>query len=503
MNIVVLVVVGLLVLLGLVAIVLTFRHWHWASLVAAVFLLSAVVGFLYLSARLAAREHAWQELVHRYEADLARARDALVPGPDGSPQPQPGQQSLVALRAERDRWRRALERVETWHGRIWRKATFRPPPGVGQPGVVELAAAGAGDAAGAPAAAPAAAPTASPLNAGARVFLFDAGEGGRYLGEYIVADARLDPGTGRFVLGVGLAADLDSYDAAILGRVYDNVDVFESLPTDRWLAFHTTPVVPGGDGSLPTPVKRTIEDVEQLLDGVDRRLQEFRDHDQPVPQEQWEAVQADVRAGRAVPGTYWARVTFKADHAFPGGGAAGGKREFVAGETIDRLDLHTVLDPALADKLTIDEIVFRRPLIDPLTLMHGSQAKTKDAGVGAAGLDARRRALRRDARELEASGAQLAATLKQAEDHIAQARDVQGQIAKDLESWGRDVVAATRTADAFERERDRVRAALAASERSIVTLGDDLRQLVGRIAAGIDVVAPPPRSATAPRTDAR
>ena len=119
MNILVLAAIGLLVLVGLIAVGLGHKRWNWGTVAAAFLVLLSVTAYLYLAARVAARDRDWMQAVQRYETNIARARDALEPSRRGGLVPIAGQTSLTALEADRDRWRRSLSRVETWRSPGW------------------------------------------------------------------------------------------------------------------------------------------------------------------------------------------------------------------------------------------------------------------------------------------------------------------------------------------------------------------------------------------------
>ena len=119
MDLVLLAVIGLVLLLGLVAIGVGNKGWSWGTVAAAVLLLMAATGYLYLAARLAQRERSWRAVVAKNQKEIDQITGAG--GPGAAPQ------SLAALRNQRDPWMRALAFVDTWPGRSWEKASFAPP----------------------------------------------------------------------------------------------------------------------------------------------------------------------------------------------------------------------------------------------------------------------------------------------------------------------------------------------------------------------------------------
>ena len=241
MNILVPAIVGLALLAGLLTLAFGHKGWSWGTVAAAILALLASGGYVYLAARIAERERAWTKVVRKYEADLLRERDATTLMAQGKPQPIPGEKSLVALADEKARWRRALDRVETWRGRAWKQATFAPPQ-ADAPGTITLleqeapAAAEAEPAAAAPeggapeAEKPAAGSPALPINAGAEVSVFDdatLAEGGRFLGVFRVVAAAFDAAAKRTTLQIVPAVPPDATDRRAWSKTYESVTVYE------------------------------------------------------------------------------------------------------------------------------------------------------------------------------------------------------------------------------------------------------------------------------------
>ena len=503
MNIVVLAAIGLLVLAGLIAVGLGHKRWNWGTVAAAFLVLVSVTAYLYLAARVAARDRGWMRAVQRYETNIARARDALQPSPRGGLVPIEGQQSLTALEADRDRWRRALSRVETWRSPGWENASFAPPKDATSTGQIDLPAEG-NDA------------ESPPLQPGAHVFVFDMAtleDGGRYLGEFRVTDAKYDDGSKRWSLTVAHAAARDKADEEALAGRHDAVAVFEDLPVDRWLAFYrttqaaeaTAPV----EGVMPEPVKTPLEQVEATLkpDGEVGRLvsdfiESFKTHEEVVPDDEWATVTAGVEQGTVLPGTYWGVVEFTGPHTFaaPGAGeeeseeADGIKRDYEAGEQAE-LDLATALELQKSEKAKLVKVIRRRPLSDALARLHGAPIVPGAAGGpgiradGVAGLTER---LRAEVADLARAEQQLTTSLESVNTGVTQANDVAGQLREDLESWKRDAAEAMRLAAAFEQQLQKVAAARTDAERQVVELGRDLTAVIARLTAEIDRVAPPP-----------
>lgn len=508
MDYLVLALVGLILLGGLVALGLGHARWNWGTVAAGLLVLLTAGGYLYLVTRLAARERAWAKAITRYETDLARARDALQPSPDGRLVAIDGQIPLTALRRERDRWRRAFDRSRDWQGRVWPGASFAPPQEPGGTGTVELPP--DGNAAETP-----------PFGVGSVLFLVDDAdldEGGRYLGQFRVTGTEFRGN--RHVLSVVETAARDGYDARVLAGDHPAVTVYEDLPVDRWLAFYRTP---GGrdaaaEGILPQAVKADVEIVAQTLESGDlpagdgdagqggagrgddrgavKRLVEafvetFTQHEEKVPEESWDDAAAKLAAGAVAPGTFWAEVEFTAPHEFAEGGDEA-KRSYVEGERAE-FDLGTALD--LRDQLQkakIVGLVYRRPLVDAVTLLHGDRVPAQADTIAVDGAAALMRALRQEKADLEAVITRLERTLGGVNDTLAATTTVAGELTADLEKWERDVAAAERLAERFQTAVSRTREEGDAARIAVVNLGRDLVRMNATLAAEIDRVAPPP-----------
>ena len=498
-QILALVLVALVLLGGLVSLGLGHRRWNIAMVVAGFLVLLAAGTYLYLAARLAARERAWARRIDDYRIKIAKAIDDQTPGKDGFLQPENGGPlALAKLRDERDRWQRGLERVETWRGRIWQNASFQPPRDDAATGKVELAAEGNAEGF-------------LPINPGAHVFLFDAiplADGGAYIGEFLVKDAAFDPVTKRHTLTVTQTAPRDAYDAKVLKLPHDDVLVFESLPVDRWLAFYTSPKAAGA-APLPEPAKdadqlaRTLGEAGEVPDRVRQFIEAFGRHDEEVPEDEWEAAAAEARE---TPGTLWAGVTFLKRHSFAGDAAVedagnGPKQVFEPDEKAE-FDLQTAvaLRDAADGTVRIDRVFRRRALTDALTLLHGSLAGPgagADGGVRADGAATLLRMLKEEIEALERSTERLRNSSRVAADNIADERRVAAELERDLESWRRDAREATDLAQRFERELKRKEDQLDSVEDAIVTQGREFAALTTRLADAIDRAAPPPQRRTA------
>jgi len=208
--------IALVLLTGLVAFGVGHQRWSWGTLIAAILVLLTATGYLYLASRFAAYESKQVEAVGRKQIELAKVRDALMPDPSNGGRLRPiagdgpESKSIAALTEEQERWRRVLDRIDTWRDRSWTKASFDPPKADGETGEIRIpfAAEAPRPAEGADVAAPAtpaAAPDTPPLDPGATVYVFDdtaAQEGGHYLGAFRVQSSTVDAASGQSVLAI-------------------------------------------------------------------------------------------------------------------------------------------------------------------------------------------------------------------------------------------------------------------------------------------------------------
>lgn len=299
MNVVVLAVIGLVLLAGLVAAIVGNRGWSWGTVVAAILVMLSAAGYIYLAARLAERERAWRTRVNRTEAEIARIRD----GGGGKP-------SLADLRTQRSRWTRALEFVDTWHGRSWKAPRFSPPRG-GRAGSVTMEL-------------PNDETEVAPLGKGAEVAVFeryatdDADNQGRFLGIFRVQEAVAARGSSDCLVTV-LPADAPAppspSDQALWNRDYEDVMVYESLPVDRWLAFHRIAETPQDRPEATGPARwmpqpRKAPAAAAPLEKFERQMEEFTKHDEEVPEDQWADLGTRLAAREIPPGNHWATIEF-------------------------------------------------------------------------------------------------------------------------------------------------------------------------------------------------
>jgi hypothetical protein len=526
MEVVPLAIIGLVALLGLVAIAVGNKGWSWGTVAAAILLLLAATGYIYLAARLAERERSWRVLVAKNQAEIDRIVGTGGPGAAAAPK------SLAGLRNRRDRWMRALAFVDTWHGRAWKNATLSPPRD-GKPGTISIEMASEES-------------EVAPLAAGAEVAVFDNAsveDEGRFLGLFRVQAVTAAKGAENAQLTIVPAATPappSESDTKLWTRNYDDVTVYEKLPVDRWLAFHRTPADAAGaddatkpDGGsasrwMPRPEKTSGED---QLKSLEEQMEALKGHDEKVPEEDWPQLGEKLAAGEILPGRYWANVEFTKNVKFtkkegfalddsaeeaepesdddaelgeagamiepgePGDAGGGGKgptdadptagaitkrfkqKRFKEGELAE-FDVQTAID-LQNDKqwVRITSVVERRTLADPLTAIRGAEfgAKTADGQpLRAEGLDAIRQGLVMEMKSIDEAIVRIKNSRDNVEKQSAAVADETKQLKGDLTSWVKDAAAATETADAFD---DRLRAAtieLASMENSIARLGKAL-----------------------------
>ena len=551
MDIVLLAVIGLIALVGLVAIAVGHKGWSWGTVVAAVLLLFAATGYIYLAARLAERERVWRAAVSKNQAEIDRIVGSGAPGSEAAPT------SIAALRATRDRWSRARDYVDTWHGRRWTGAKFNPPRG-GKPGSISIDM-------------PSEEAEAGPLDAGAEVAVFDVeefGAGGRFLGLFRVEKATAAKGAENCVLSVVPSATPDAPsddDTKLWTRNDVDVTVYEGLPVDRWMAFQRMPV-PAADGAaepvtpdarwLPRPIRANADD---LLGSLEQEKEALERHEMKVPEAEWEAVFGKLREERQKgadrtlpPGRYWATVQFTRNVKFtkkdkftaddappddrsaaaeeddeedlgaPGapiepGAPVGGEqpagdaspidpsagavtnrfkqRRYTEGEQAE-FDLETALELQDDKKWAkITEVVERRPLSDPYTAIRGGRFGAKGADgkpLTAEGIDALRRGLVTEMQSIEGAVGKVVASRENVARQAAATAEQKRQLDEDMANWRRDLQASAGVADAFDTRLKAATVELGALETTIVRLGRELDGIAAKLTQAIDAAAPPP-----------
>jgi hypothetical protein len=530
MNYLLLGLVAVSLLAGLIAIGVGNRHWSWGTITAAILTLLTACGYLVVASRLAAYEWSWTEFVRRKQTELADVRDALVPSQPGGPLVAAAERkSLQGLADERVRWQRALDRIDSWRTRHWSGCSFRPPTFGADPkdGTVELnlaprPAAGepaaAADEAPPPAAeAPAAAPGTDappkpatgkpPLDEGATVFLFDertAEDGGRYLGAMTVKAVAFDAAKNTCSLTVAATERPDAYDTNVWKKTYDrSVTVYDELPSDRWIAFSKTPRPDDGSGVMPPVARRSIEEVERMIESVDAdkafaREVERHENETIDDKDEWKRIRERIAAKQVLPGEYWAKVrlTKTVDELGAALDDEDAKRELPEGAEVE-FDLETAFE--LEDKglCTIEEVRYRRPLRDGRTLLHGglvggAAGKDAEAAIPVDGIAGLVESLRREIDVLKDWRSRLAAAKDRGTKEAVATENRRAAYADDLGNWVRDAEEATRVASAFAGELEQAEARHKAVSAEIVMKARELRTAMAALVARIDAAAPPP-----------
>jgi|694.fasta_scaffold26511_8 hypothetical protein len=478
MEIVLLALIPLVLLAGLVLFAFGTKGWHWGTVTAAILVLLVAAGYTFLAGMLAERERAWRAFVADYQAKLASERDALVPGSEGRLVPDDDRKSLAVLAQDRARWKRVLERIETWRGRHWDKAAFVPPV-VAADGSVTAGRVTIEDV------------DKLTINAGADLYLFDTAqieENGRFLGAFTVAAVDGN------ALSVVPALPPTAADTALWQAGREEVTVYEDLPVDRWMAFHrTVPAAEAADGSPAAPEQRKA-DPEEMLKHLESELAEVRQHAEPVAEEEWPKLVEGLKNRSILPGTYWATVEFKESHSLPKAG--GEPTEFEAGQTAS-FDLETARKLADDGAATIVAVERRRPLADAQTALRGSDYQL--AGEGAdrptiriEGVAFIRRMLEADIAATTATTDKMKAAKASADNQLQLQTQEAGDLDDDLTKWRTDAESAERVAARFETRVTDAGTELAAVETAIVELGRELAGASALLVGAIDERAPAP-----------
>jgi hypothetical protein len=478
MEIILLALIPLVLLAGLVLFAFGTKGWHWGTITAAILVLLAATGYTFLAAMLAERERAWRAYIAEYHGKLASERDALVPGSEGRLVPDANRKSLATLAQDRARWKRVLERIETWRGRHWDKAAFVPPAEAAD-GSITAGKVTVEDV------------DKVTINAGAEIYLFDAApieETGRFLGVFAVAAVDGN------VLSIVPALPPTAADKALWQAGREEVTIYEDLPVDRWMAFHrTVPAAEADDGAAASPQQRKA-DPEEMLKHLESELAEVRQHAEPVAEDEWPKLVEGLENRSILPGTYWATVEFKESHSLPRAGAE--PAEFAAGQTAT-FDLETAQKLAADGVAALVGVERRRPLADAQTALRGSDYQLVGDGAD-------RPTIRIDGvafirRMLEADIAAIATTTKKMEAAKAAAgaqlqlhtQEIE-DLGSDLTKWRADAESAGRTAERFETRVTAARAELSDAETKIVELGRELAGASALLVGTIDERAPAP-----------
>ena len=347
MEIILLILIAVVFLIGLVAFAVGRQGWNWGTITAGILVLLSALGFTFLAGMVGQQQRAWREIVATYEKEIAKKRDGA--GGEGA---DPAQQSIAALEQRKARWQRVWNLVDEWGGRAWPTASFSPPTD-GRPGTITVE-------------------DVEKLTVvpGAEVYVFDKrdiAEEGRFLGAFHV-----DTVDGN-KLSVSPAAPPTEEDRALWVKPRDEVTVYENLPNDTWLAFHTLSPKKGeeaeGDEASVLPAPRST-DPEELLKHLEGRLEEVRQHAEIVPEDKLPEVMENLKQGTVTPGRYWAKVEFKEPKSFPIKGQE--PVQFESGQT-GEFDLETALKLKEEGVAEIVAVESRRPLVDPLTAIRGGE----------------------------------------------------------------------------------------------------------------------------------
>jgi hypothetical protein len=477
MEIVLLALIPLVLLAGIVLFAVGHRGWNWGTITAAILVLLAATGYTFLAGMLAQRERGWRTYVADYQARLAAERDGLAPAAGGRLVATPDRKSLTALADDKARWKRVADRIDTWRGRHWEKATFQPPA-VGPNGAIKAGRITLEDV------------EKITLNPGAEVYLFDAApveENGRFLGAFSVE--AVDGNS----LTVVPSLPPSEADTALWAAAREEVTVYEDLPVDRWMAFHRTIAADAGEGGPATLPEQRKSDPEEMLKHIEEQLAEVRQHAETVPEDQWATIGEGLENGTILPGTYWATVEFKEAHSVPR--AAGEPVEFEAGQTAT-FDLATARALQTDGTVTLVTVERRRPLADAQTAIQGTEYRPAGAAdeptIRIEGVAFIRRMLETDIAAVVATTARLAAAKTSADAQLQlQTREAE-DLATDRTKWQSDAEAAAGVAQRFEARVTEAAEELTAVETAIVELGRELAGASALLVGTIDAQAPPP-----------
>lgn len=486
MEIVLLALIPLVLLAGIVLFAVGNRGWNWGTITAGILVLLVATGYTVLAGMLAQRERGWRDIVAGYQAALARERDALVPAGGGKLVPDATKKSLTALADDKARWQRVRDRIDTWRGRHWEKATFESPTvnadGSVKAGKITIEDVGK-----------------ITINPGAEVYLFDAApveESGRFLGAFSVE------AVDGSALAVVPSLPPSEADKTLWRAAREEVTVYEDLPVDRWMAFHRTVAAENAaEAAGPTALpEQRKSDPEEMLKHLEEQLAEVRQHAETVPEDQWATIGAELESGSILPGTYWATVEFKEAHAVPR--ATGDPVEFAAGQTAT-FDLETARNLQQDGAATMIAVERRRPLADAQTAIQGTEYRLSGEGadrptIRIEGVAFIRRMLETDIAAVAATTARLQAAKASADGQLRLQTTEANDLETDRTKWQSDADSALRMAERFETRVTEAGAELAAVETAIVELGRELAGASALLVGTIDAQTPPPARAPPP-----
>lgn len=470
MEIILLVVIAVVFLVGLVAFAMGRQGWNWGTIIAGILVLLASLGFTFLAGMVGQQERAWREIIASYQKEIAKKRDGL--GGEGA---DSAQKSIATLEQEKARWQRVWNLVDEWGGRSWPNASFIAPAD-GRAGTITVE-------------------DVEKLTAvtGAEVYVFDEGdiaEGGAFLGAFHV-----DAVDGN-KLTISPAAPPTEEDRKLWAKPRETVRVYETLPNDTWLAFHTLSPKKGAaaedDDESVLPIPR-MTDPEALLKHLEGRLEEVRQHAEIVPEDKLPEVIENLKQGNVTPGRYWAKVEFKEPKSFPIAGRE--PAQFESGQT-GEFDLETAQKLKEEGVVEIVAVESRRPLVDPLMAIRGGEHEG-DAKVQTEGLLFMRRMLEADIEDIQAMRERLNTAKATTESQLAIHKKEADDLGDDLKNWQADAGAAEQTATKFDRRVQELGTELSGLETAIVELGRELAGASALLAGEIDAAAPPPGRARA------
>ena len=496
MNIVILALLGLVLLFGLIAFGIGHKGWSWGTVAFSILTLLAAAGFVFLGSRIAERERSWREKVRSLNADISRTRDGMQTDSNGVLQPIPGEDSLAVLQEKQQRWYQALNRVNTWKGRMWQGKAFQPPTGT-EVGEVTLPL-------------PENAAPNPFINTGSQLYIFDsnsADNGGRYLGVFSVGNSAVQEN--KLVLSVKPLATPTEADKALWKNTYENVHVFEGLPVDRWLAFYRTQQS-GDDSSneesllthypgLPSLRKADGSEEEKvptdLLADLEDQLDQFEKHgtEIPEPDDGWQTL---VEKNILTPGEYWASVTFslaylmetKTAETFIEPGSEAKSTDDIKIRTTERAtqfekgdQANLLLEKAIEMQergiVSIDTVFYRRPLLDMGIAMEGNAVAAKPEGddqafkVNVPGGYTLHGRLTKRIEQLNQSIKDLALAKDDASKTLVVVTKEREEINEDLPFWEKDVVESDAVRNNLEQRLDRVTQQLDDAWASVVQAG--------------------------------
>jgi len=434
MNFLILVPILLLLVIGAVGLILGRKEINTKTLIGAWLVLLSAVGFIYLAGRVAERERAWRFEIRRLEAEISGVTQGAGEGG-----------SLSDLAQKQTTLRRTLDEVETWRNRYWTSSFFKPPTiqrtdddtglyEITGDGVVELQLAGtAGD----------------PLNVGAELALFFPGaeDAFGFLGVFGVEKVERSE---EKILSVSIRplTKPDDRDR----QAWDNWDlmvraaakvpqllVFEDLPTNRWAAT----IRPDDNGATS----------------------------QEVPLEE-----AAVAIGEAqsLPGEYWATVTINNAAALEG---------VAEGQSLE-LDLQTALQLQEDGAVSIERVVRRRLLADPLTALRGTRFATVAEGeIPAAGIEGIRRKLALELASLTLMTSRIDTARQSTVSETELKQKTMAALVVDKKAWQEDLEFARRALARLEERVGRTDTELAAARAAIAKKRAELRDLTAEIMA--------------------